>query len=102
MGSRGARTQKPQNSKKGTSMRKQLLLSTAALLAGVAMASAQSMPSGGGGHPSGPAAQSVPSGGHPSGAATQSAGAPQHAQQGLKEQGRTTGQGSSGQALHEQ
>jgi len=111
-------------------MRKQLLLSTAALLAGVAMASAQSMPSGGGGHPSGPAAQSVPSGGHPSGAATQSApnggqqtgpaaqnkpsggqpsgpaaarqGAPQHAQQGLKEQGRTTGQGSSGQALHEQ
>jgi Protein of unknown function (DUF1236) len=83
LGVRGQKYEEP-------SMRSKLLITTSALLAGIAVASAQNMP--GGGRDSGPAAQSqsAPSGG----GAGQDRQAPQRspgqAQQGQKEQ--TTGQ----------
>jgi Protein of unknown function (DUF1236) len=71
-------------------MRSKLLVSTAALLAGMAMASAQNVPSGG--RDSGPAAQSQ---GAPAGAAGQDRQAPQSSQ---GQQGQDTkGQAQQGQ-----
>ena len=71
-------------------MRSKLLVSTAALLAGMAMASAQNVPSGG--RDSGPAAQSQ---GAPGGAAGQDRQAPQSSQ---GQQGQDTkGQAQQGQ-----